>query len=62
MAKREVWACFGGADSYFWKSAHGFSIKILFVALGEGTLVHLPLFRGKNEKSGPYKTLGLPSA
>lgn len=45
--------CFGDADSCFCESAHGFPIKILFVALGERTLVHLPLFRGKNEILGP---------
>lgn len=53
--------CFGGADSYFCKSARGFPIKIFFVALEGRTLVYLPLFSGKNEKSGLYKTLGLPS-
>lgn len=53
LAKREVLMCFGDADSCFCESAHGFPIKILFVALGERTLVHLPLFRGKNEILGP---------
>lgn len=61
LAKKEVLMCSGGPDTYFCESAHKFPIKIFFVALGGRTLVHLPLFRGKNEKSGPYKTLGIPS-
>ena len=55
---------FGGANlgNYpLCKSGHGFPVRILSVAIGGGTFVHLPLFIAKNEKSGPYKTLGLPS-
>lgn len=61
LTKKEVLMSSGGADSYFCESAHGFSLKIFFVALRGRTLVHFPFFRGKNEKLGPYKTLGLPS-
>lgn len=55
---------FGGADwgNYpFCKSGHRFPVRILPVAIGGGTFVHLPLFIARNEKSGLYKTLRLPS-
>lgn len=64
LDKREVRMGFGSADGdnyTFCKSSCGFAIRILPVAIGGGTFVHLPLFIAKNEKTGPYKTSGLSS-